>query len=118
MTRNRNTEYFLIRNAAGLCNYSNKGFVDTPHYISRVTAKYRVKDLVENVARLFDPKSDHCLYRLRYLSEVKVTVFYFNEANGEMSVDQSHSPMSIIEFCEKFDMADIKDAMSKLIQFI
>lgn len=118
MARKRNTEYFLIRNAAGLCNYSNKGFVDTPHYISRVTAKYRVKDSVANVARWFDPKSDHSLYRLRYLSEVKITVFYFNEATGEMSVDQSYSPMSIVEFCEKFDMVDIKDTMSKLIQFV
>jgi len=118
MARKRNTEYFLIRNAAGQCNYSNKGFVDTPHYISRVTAKYRVKDSVAIVARWFDPKSDRSLQRLQDLAEVKVTVFYFNEATGEMIADQSYSPMSIIEFCEKFDMADIKDAMSKLIQFV
>lgn len=118
MARKRNTEYFLIRNAAGQCNYSNKGFVDTPHYISRVTAKYRIEELVKNIARWYDPEREYSRQRLRDLAEVKVTVFYFNEVTGEMIVDQSYSPMSVIEFCEKFNMAEIKDIMFKLIQRI
>ena len=118
MARKRNTEYFLIRNAEGQCNYSNKGFVDTPHYISRATVKYRVQDMVMHVARWFKPGDPHDRQRLQHLLGVKITVFYFNEATGEMILDQSYSPMSIVEFCEKFNIQETLDKMKRLEPFI
>ena len=106
MTKKRNTTYLLIENKDGKFNYSNKGFVDTPHYISLFTAKYRAKDLTKNVKRWFDPTDQYAIQRARDLMLMKIR-YYNLDQHGQMLLEPAMPEMDIYTFADTENMQDV-----------
>ena len=106
MTKKRNTTYLLIENKDGKFNYSNKGFVDTPHYISLVTAKYRAKDIVKSAHRWFDPKDKYCIERVRDLLKMKIR-YYNLDSHGQMLLEPAMPEMDLYTFADAENMQDV-----------
>ena len=117
MARKRNKIYFLIRNKKGQCSYSNKGFVNTPHYISEATVKYRVKELVEGAVRWFDPAEKYQVDQARELRDVTVTVYNFDShpEGGGMMREPAMPVMDLVDFCQTYNMQDVADKLKNLL---
>lgn len=98
--------YYLVINGGGKFNYSNKGFQATPHYISLVTAKYRVKDIINSTARFFDPRYAFHITRVGDLRYMKVRAYQLN-SEYEMIQSQDQPEQPIREFALAHDMSDV-----------
>lgn len=101
-----NKLYYLVINGEGKFNYSNKGFQATPHYISLVTAKYRVKDIINSTARFFNPRHAFHITRVDDLRYMKVRAYQLN-SEYEMIQSQDQHPQPIREFALAHGMGDV-----------
>lgn len=107
--------YYLIINGEGKFNFSNKGFQGTPHYVSLVTAKYRVRDLISDVARFFNPARD--LYRIDNLTQMKIRAYTLNSNYG-MILDPNSPEMNIREFAISQKMNEIVNTYDALVKHL
>ena len=99
----KDKSFFLIINKDGQFNYSNKGFTNTPHYVSLVTAKYRASDLVKGVRRFFDPKYEYNLDRVRELRGITIRAYKLNDM-CEMVLEPALPDMTLADFFTTFNM--------------
>lgn len=111
-----NTEYFLIRNQPGQFiygKYSSRGFVETPRYIIRKLARSLVKDMVDfaeiEIGSVFHKEI------IDELNGVYIKVYRFDHRTGAMIGEPACPKMSIIDFCETFNMPDTADKFKSMM---
>lgn len=108
--------FYLIADGTGKFNYSNKGFVATPHYISLVTAKYRAKDLVDNASRWFRPDQWH-IDTVNSLRGITVNAYCLNSSN-EMLLNPSVPNMDFMTFLQFHKMERERKILEKLFNTV
>lgn len=112
-----NDTFYLIINKEGKFNYSNKGFQNSPHYVTLTTAKYRAKDIILGTHRFYDPQHAYHVERALALKDMKVRAFKLN-AKAEMLVDPDKPDLTLREFVEQNKMEYEVDIYDKIMRKI
>jgi len=108
--------FYLIADGTGKFNYSNKGFVATPHYISLVTAKYRAKDLVDGASRWFR-RDQYYIDKVNSLRGITINAYYLNSEN-EMRLLPSAPNMDLMTFLQTHKMEREKKILETLFNAV